>query len=160
MCSYFLRAIIILIAFLAFACDGGLSPRDPDAKSFLKGKIVFLNHLPTDSVKAIRAAAFKKIPDSSIINDVLAGNAYFNFESLSLGQDTVDFSFEIVDAPVKLFYIAAVMQYDTSLFSQRVVGVYTESGDKNKHSSLTIERGRTYNIKIEVDYNNLPPNQF
>ena len=149
-----------MIAFLLFACDGGLAPRDPEAKSFLNGKIIFLNKSTPDSIVAIRAAAFKKIPDSSIINDVLSGNAYFNFESLPLDKDTVEFSFEVVDAPVKLHYIAAVMQYDTSLFSQKVVGVYTETGDKNKYSSLTIERGRTYNIQIEVDFKNLPPNPF
>ncbi len=154
--SLFLLIIVLIIN----SCDGGLAPRTLEDKSFLNGKIIFKNHLPTDSVKAIRAVAFMKQPDSSIINDILQGNAYFNFETLPIGVDTVDFSFEIVNAPVNLVYIAAIMQTDTNIFSQRVIGVYTETGDKTKASTLNVQKGKSYNVRIDVDYNNLPPMPF
>ncbi len=151
---------IFVVLFLFYSCEDGLAPRNADQKSFLNGKIIFKNHLPKDSIEAIRGVAFTKMPDSNIIADVMQGYAYFNFESLPIGQDTIDFSFEITKTPVDLLYIAAIMQTDTSIFSQRVIGVYTETGDKTKHSALKIQPGKSYNVVIDVDFNDLPPMPF
>ncbi len=149
-----------VLTIMFYSCEDGLAPRKSDEKSFLNGKIIFKNHLPKDSAEAIRAIAFTKIPDSNIIAEVMQGNAYFNFESLPIGVDTIDFSFEITKTPVDLPYIAAIMQTDTSIFSQRVIGVYTETGDKTKFSTLKIQKGKTYSIIINVDFNDLPPMPF
>jgi len=158
--TYFL----ILIFFLINSCDGGLEPISKDKRSYLKIELIFLNgkdNWPNkDSVIAVRVAAFKKIPDSSIIVDVIQGNAYFTLESLPLFVDSSFTTFEIIDAPVELKYIAAVMQYDSLITSQRVIGVYTKSGNNKEYSSLYIEKGKNYNIKINIDFNDLPPMPF
>ena len=155
--------VIFTVMFIA-ACDGGLAPRPESEKSFLNGTIRFVkgieNWPPQDSVFGIRAAAFKEMPDSNIIQAILSGNAYFTGESLPMFTDSVNFSFEISDAPVKLVYIVAVWQNTTDILSQRVIGVYTISGNKSEHSELNIEKGDSYNINIDVDFDDLPPMPF
>ncbi len=157
-------ACILILLILFSSCDGGLEPLSKDKRSYLNIGIKYINGKnnwpPKDSVIAIRAVAFKKFPDSSIIIDVLQGNAYFTFESLPLFVDSASTTFEILDAPVKLYYIAIVQQYDSLITSQRVIGVYSKSGNKNEFSDLYIEQGKNYNILIEVDFDNLPPMPF
>ncbi|MBX3043567.1 MAG: hypothetical protein KIT33_03360 [Candidatus Kapabacteria bacterium] len=154
----------VTILFIVSSCDGGLAPRKESDKSVLNGKIKFVkgndNWPPEDSVFAIRAAAFKEMPDSNIILAILGGNAYFTGESLPMYQDSINFTFDITEAPVNLVYIVAVWQYTPDILSQRVIGVYTETGDKTKASQLMIEKGNTYNIEIEVDFDDLPPMPF
>ncbi len=160
--------IILIIFFLLIpileSCDGGLAPPPESDKAFLNGTIRFVNgkdNWPVkDSVIAIRAAAFKKMPDQDIILSILNGDAYFTGESLPLFVDSVNFNFEIKDAPIELVYIVAVQQYSADILSQRVIGVYTLSGNKNQASSIMIENGKEYNITIDVDFNDLPPMPF
>jgi len=149
---------------ITISCDGGLEPLASDQKSFLEVKLNFVNGKdnwpPKDSLYAIRVAAFKKFPDSSIINDIVAGNAYFTFETLPLEVDTSSANFEISPTPVNLVYIAAVQQYDSLITSQRVIGIYTITGDNTKYSNLQIERGKKYSVNINIDFDNLPPMPF
>ena len=148
---------------MLFGCDEGLAPKKVTEKSFLTGTIVYVggkDAWPTDSVIAVRVASFINYPftDSlGIINEILNGNAYFTVESLPLFVDSTNFSIEITKPPVLLKYIAVARQLDSNIASQQVIGVYTLSGDKTKPSTLLIEEGKTYNIRIEVDYKNLPP---
>ncbi|MDX9789914.1 MAG: hypothetical protein RBT61_03720 [Candidatus Kapabacteria bacterium] len=159
-----ISTIIPIIILLFSSCDGGLSPRPESDKTFLNGKIKFVkgieNWPPEDSVIAIRAAAFKQMPDSNIINSILQGDAYFTGESLPLFVDSSGFRFEIINPPVELVYITIVWQYTDDIMSQRVVGVYSKSGNKNEHSSLILEKGQSYDIVIEVDFDDLPPMPF
>lgn len=154
----------ITILFLIISCDGGLEPPKESDKSFLNGTIRFVkgteNWPPQDSLFGIRAAAFKAMPDSNIIGAILSGDAYFTGSSLPFYQDSLNFSFDITDAPVNLVYIVAVWQYTDDILSQRVIGVYTTSGDKTQSSQLMIEKGQTYNITIDVDFDDLPPMPF
>lgn len=156
--------IIALLVILLTSCDGGLAPVPATEKSTLSGTIRFINGIgnwpPQDSVFAIRAAAFKEIPDSNIILSILSGNAYFTGESLPMFTDSVNFNFDISEAPVNLKYIVAVWQYTSDIMSQRVIGVYTLSGDKTQNSELLIEKGKSYNINIDVDFDDLPPMPF
>jgi hypothetical protein len=155
--------VIFTVMFIA-SCDGGLKPRPEEDKSFLNGTIRFIkgveNWPPQDSVFGIRVAAFKEMPDSNIILAILSGNAYFTGESLPMFTDSVNFSLNIPDAPVKIVYIVAVWQYTIDILSQRVIGVYTISGDKKEHSELNIEKGESYDINIDVDFDDLPPMPF
>ncbi|HRP02618.1 MAG TPA: hypothetical protein PLE30_08230 [Candidatus Kapabacteria bacterium] len=152
--------IVVCIIFL-FSCDGGLEPTKYKDNAILDVSLNFVdsnsNWPSKDSLYAIRVAAFKKMPDSSIINDIISGNAYFDFNSLPLYIDSSGTRFIIKDAPVNLVYIAAVQQYDSLLTAQRVIGIYTVSGDKTKPSSITINPGQYYSITINVDFNNVPP---
>lgn len=159
--KYILFSLFII---LLSSCDGGLEPISVEQKSQLDITLKFVdagnNWPPKDSILGLRIAAFKKMPDSSIINDIIAGNAYFTLNSLPLFVDSAGTRFEITDAPVDLVYIAAVQQFDSLITSQRVVGIYTISGDKTKPTALKIEKGKNYSINIDIDFNNLPPMPF
>lgn len=158
------KLIIIIFAILLFSCEGGLEPPAQSGKSYLSGTLIFAdgknNWPPVDSLFGIRIAAFKKFPSENILTEIVAGNAYFDVNSLPLYVDSAKFSLEITNPPVNLVYIIAVQQYDSSITSQRVVGVYSLDENNTTHDSLMIEPGRTYNITIPVDFDNLPPMPF
>jgi hypothetical protein len=158
------KYLILIISIVMISCDGGLSPKPFSDKSFLSGKIIFSkgtdNWPPQDSTYGIRVAAFKSMPDSNIILSIISGEAYFTSESLPMYQDSVGFKLEIPDAPVNLVYIVAVWQFSESITDQRVIGVYTISGNKNENSELYIEKGKSYSIEIDVDFDDLPPMPF
>lgn len=160
-----MKKVLIVFSFLLIAaCDGGLEPTAPGEKTFLKGTLHFVggpDAWPEDSTYAVRVAAFKSLPDSNILEGIQNGEVYFTLQSLPLKVDTASFSFEIEDAPVNIVYIAAVRQEDsTDIFQQRVIGIYSKTGSKLEPSEVYIERGRTYNIDIEVDFNDFPPMPF
>jgi len=146
-----------------FGCDEGLAPKKAIEKSFLTGTLIFVggkSEWPVDSIMAVRVAAFINYPftDSlGIIREILNGNAYLTMESLPLFVDSSNFSIEITNPPVLLKYIGVARQLDSNISSQQVIGVYTETGDKTMPSSLIIEVGKSYDIRIEVDFKNLPP---
>ncbi|MDT3741093.1 MAG: hypothetical protein RO257_16510 [Candidatus Kapabacteria bacterium] len=156
--------VILIIAFLIVSCDGGLSPKPETEKSILSGTIHFVKGIDNwpseDTVFAIRVAAFKVMPDSNIIAAIISGNAYFTGESLPMFVDSANFKVEIKDAPVNIVYIVAVWQFTIDITSQRVIGVYTLSGNKKEHSELFIENGKSYDIDIDVDFDDLPPMPF
>lgn len=154
------------LILLVLSCESGLSPKPETSKSYLKVKLHFVKGVanwplqsspPPDSMIAVRIGAFRKFPTSNIVNDVIAGNVYFTLSSLPLYVDTASTTFEILNPPEKLEYIAAVWQYDTALTSQRVIGVYTETGDNLKPSGITIQPGSFDSIDINIDFDNLPP---
>lgn len=159
---YFTFAFMIMI--LLQACDSGLAPKPIEEKTFLNGTLHFIkgvdNWPPADSLFGIRVAAFKSMPDENIIQSIISGEAYFTPESLGKNADTLNFSIEISDAPVNLVYIVAVQQYELDITSQRVIGVYTTTGDKTKNSELTVEKGKIYDIDIDIDFDDLPPMPF
>ncbi len=165
---YVRNLTIIMILYLTLSlisCDGGLAPKAESEKSFLTGTVVYKHGKskwpPADSILAVRAAAFKKYPDSTgILNDIISGNAYFTLNSMPLFVDSSSFFFEIAEVPTELIYIAVVQQYDSLLTSQRVIGLYNVSNEKHTPSRLYIEPGKTYHITIEVDFDDLPPMPF
>ena len=58
-------------------------------------------------------------------------------------------------------YIVVTKQADSVLITnQKVIGVYTQTGDKTKPSSFFIEKGKINYVDIFVDFNNLPPQPF
>jgi hypothetical protein len=159
--NYFL---LIIFVFFVISCDGGLEPLPLNQKTMLNGTIKYIKGKdywpPIDSVIAVRVVAFKKLPDSSIIGEIINGNAYFTPDPLPMNVDSSNFSFEIKDAPVNLVYIAVVQQLDSIITSQKVIGIYSITGDKTKPSQLSVEKGKTLNINIDVDFDNLPPMPF
>jgi hypothetical protein len=149
-----------LSILLLWSCDSGLRP-EPDKTSYLKGTILYVDSLanwpPADSIKDLRAVAFKNFPPASLLEEVLTGRAYFTLESLPTFVDSANFTLEIKDAPVTLNYIAVAQQFG-GLMDWRVVGIY--SLIKDSAATLKIEQGKTYNIKINVDFKNLPKQPF
>jgi hypothetical protein len=148
------------------ACSGGLEPHDAAVpKSYFAGKIYYKGGVAAwpskDSVFAIRVVGFKVFPPKDIINEVISGNAYFNFVSLPMFVDSSSFKIDIPNSPVEIKYIAVALQFTDSLTAQRAIGVYTIDGNPNNPSSLLITKGKYFdNININVDFNNLPPQPF
>jgi len=163
---------IFLFLFLLFnSCGEGLAPPEPEKSmvpGLLRGTIVYVGgkegwvNAP-DSVIAIRAAGFIKypLPDSAgIINELLEGRAIISgLLSLPLFVDSSTFEIPIPAPPMTLQYFAIAQQTTTDLNSQTIVGVYS---DKSNFDPLpiVIRSGDTVNIRITVDFRNLPPQPF
>lgn len=160
-----IKKILLFIAFLfLISCDGGLKP-EPDATSYLKGTVRFVddneNWISRDSIFDLRVVAFKNFPPQDILQEVLTGNAYFTLDSLPYYVNEATFSIEISDAPVTIEYVAVALQYGENISTDWLaVGVYTESGDKTQNSSVQLGKGETKEIVIDVDFNDLPPQPF
>ena len=150
----------IIIALLT-SCDEGLSPQ-LEQKAVLQGEIIYTSGIDSwpkpDSLKDLRAVAFKNFPPQDIMMEILSGTAYFTQESLPIYVDSSYFSIEIPDAPITLNYIAVAQEYGT-LLEWRVIGIY-KSGNSDSAGTLFIDKGETKKIKIYVDFNNLPPQPF
>lgn len=155
--------LVFTFTLFIISCDGGLTIKSESEKTFLNGIIKFKdgknNWPPADSLFALRVIAFKNPPDSNIIATILTGGAYFTEESLAMNIDSANFSIEIKDPPVNLVYIAAIIQTSATITEQKVVGIYSLN---NNHTSseIYIEKGKKYNIQINVDFENLPPMPF
>ncbi|MCX7736396.1 MAG: hypothetical protein N2319_06750 [Candidatus Kapabacteria bacterium] len=157
----------ILLIFIFSSCDMGLAPKEPTKKSFISGIITYKggtnNWPPPDSVLEIRLVAFKNYPlsdSSSILRELTEGNAYFTLDTLPRFVEKANYSLEITDPPALLKYIAVAQRYG-NLFQWRVIGVYSETGDNTKPSSVMVNPGDSLkNINIEVDFLNLPPQPF
>jgi hypothetical protein len=160
-----ITSIILFFIFLFFiSCDGGLKPPE---RSFIKGKIIYLggkeNWPPQDSVFGVRVFAFKKLPKdtSDILQEILGGNAVFDYQSLPLFVDSTDFYLEMPETPIDLEYIAVALQYASAPTSQKVISVYSESGNPAAYSGISLKSGESReNIRFLVDFNNLPPQPF
>ncbi len=161
---------VCIVSLIIASCSGGLEPNNshsPDGKTYLTGTITYKGgkdnwKFMQDSVVSIRVVAFKRYPDSSgIISDILTGNAFFTLESLPFFVDSSSYSIEIKELPVDLVYIGAAQQYGADITKQqRVIGVYSLSGDNTKPSPITVEKGKTNRADITVDFQNLPPQPF
>jgi hypothetical protein len=159
--------INIILSLILYSCDMGLAPKEPAKKSYISGEISYKGGKdkwpPADSVFEIRLVAFKNYPlsdSSSILRELTDGNAYFTLDTLPRFVEKSYYSLEINDPPVLLKYIAVAQRYG-NLFQWRVIGVYTESGDNLKPSSLLVNPGDSLkNINIQVDFQNLPPQPF
>ncbi len=159
--------IYIYFILTLSSCDMGLAPKEPSKKSYISGQISYKGGraswpLP-DSVLEIRLVAFKNYPlsdSSSILKELTDGNAYFTIDTLPRFVDKADYSLEIIDPPALLKYIAVAQRYG-NLFQWRVIGVYSETGDNTKPSTVMVNPGDSLtNINIEVDFLNLPPQPF
>lgn len=151
---------IIVALFIFIACDGGLEPAPVASKSYIKGRIHYKGDWPRpDSIFDLRAVAFKNFPPANLLTEIMSGQAYFLQDSLPYYMDSTDFILEIPDPPVTLKYIAIAQRYG-DLFSWRAVGVYTITGNQSENATIEVEPGKTYNIDINVDFNNLPPQPF
>ncbi len=165
-----MHKFIIVILSLLISCQEGLKPdieNSTEIKSKLNGRIIYKGGKEKfpDSSKCfgIYVVAFKSFPRDSanIINEILSGNAYLKFESLPYPADSSDFDIEIPDPPVNIEYLVVAMQTDSvNIQSQRAIGVYTETGDNTKPSTIKILPRDSIFVKIFVDFDNLPPQPF
>lgn len=172
---YFVYKLYLLCTlFTICACGEGLAPNNshiPENKTYLTGTIHYKGGKESwknvqDSLAFIRVVGFKTYPDSAgIIRDILAGNVYITpkviTESLPFNVDSSTYSLEFTDVPVNILYLAAVQQYGADLTKQqRVIGIYTLTGDNTKPSSILVEKGKQNKADIEVDFLQLPPQPF
>ncbi len=151
--------LFIIIATLV-SCDGGLEPPAQVSKSYLKGTIYFKSSWPQiDSLKDLRVVAFKSYPPKDILTEVVSGNAIFTQETLPFNVDSSNFSIEFSQTPLEFKYIAVAWQFG-GLLDWKAIGVYSLDNNPNNPSPIKIETGKTYNISINADFINLPPQPF
>ncbi|MFH1049806.1 MAG: hypothetical protein V1779_02620 [bacterium] len=170
MINYTYRISVIFLYIILSSCQEGLKPDEYEevpTTSYLTGTIEFIGgkeKFPDSSeVFGIYVAAFKQLPkdSSGIVAEILKGNVYLKFESLPYPADSSEFSLEIKDAPVNIEYLAVSMQTDSvKIDAQKIIGVYTITEDNTKPSNIQIEKGKTYNVRIKVDWDSLPPQPF
>lgn len=158
------KIFFLIIAIITLAsCDGGLEPYKAEEMSYIKGRIYYKNGKdnwpPKDSVLEVRVVAFKNFASDSIYKDIISGNAIYTNESTAMYVDSADFVIEVKEAPVNFNYIVVAQRYG-SLFEWRAIGVYTVNGDVFNPSKLFVEKGKSYFITMNVDFNNLPPQPF
>jgi hypothetical protein len=165
---------VLGLLLLMYGCGEGLAPNNtqsPENKTYLTGTIRYVGgkdgwQYVQDSLAHIRVVGFKTYPDSAgIIRDILAGNVYITpkviTETLPFNVDSSTYSLEFTDVPVTLLYLAAVQQYGADLTKQqRVIGIYSLTGDPTKPSSIVVEKGKLNRADIDVDFRNLPPQPF
>lgn len=155
---------LILLFVVIVSCDEGLKPPDKSGKSYIAFNFFYVGGVEkwpdSTEMKAMRFVAFKSYPPKDILQDVIDGEAYFTFLSLPLYVESSSKLIEIPDTPQKLEYLVAAWQYMDSLSAQKVAGVYTESGDNTKPSSIFLDKGDTAIIDIFIDFENLPPQPF
>jgi hypothetical protein len=159
----FYLIIYIVFAFILSACNEGLAPPPPISKSYINGLVTYKNAKnkwpPTDSVKDIRVVAFKNYPPKNIIAELTSGDAFFT-ASMPKFVDTSSFSIEFTKPPLYIKYLVVAQQIG-SIMEWRAIGVYTISGDVTKPDSIYVIEGKSFNnIKINVDFDNLPPQPF
>ena len=151
---------ILFFLFFTISCDSGLKPQ-PENTSYVRGTIKYINSTdnwpPVDSLKDLRVVAFKHFPPDNIIQEVLSGQAYYTNSSLPFYVDSSSFVLEIKDSPVELKYIAVAQQFG-GIIDWLVVGVYSDNNDSAK--TLYVEKGKNYQIQINVDFKNLPKQPF
>ena len=164
--------ILSCVITLLLGCSQGLAPEERNMKSgpgLIRGKIIYQGGINSwsnapDSVIGMRAAAFLiyPLPDSAgIINELLQSRAFVSgLTSLPIFVDSSDFEIAIPKPPVTVQYLAIAQQITSDLNTQKVVGVYTTSGDNTKPSSIYVDNGDTVTVRIIVDFTNLPPQPF
>lgn len=158
--------IVSFTTLLTIACNEGLKP-EPEVstlsgKGFIKGTLIVKNGIEgwkksKDSIITVRVAGFLDNPPSDIINSVLNGKAYLNSDTVALYQDSTDFYIPINDSPKTIQYLGVALQYQKSSFlAQRVIGIYTESGDTDKPSTIVVMPRDTVKVRIYIDFEKLP----
>lgn len=163
------RNIVILLAIIALtsiACNEGLHPNESEiryGKGTIKGLLVVKGGKQgwlksKDSVYSVRAVGFLDNPPKDIVGSILSGKAYINLDSIALFQDSTFFYIDVNDSPKTINYLGIALQYSkNNLFTQRVIGVYSSSGDNNKPSPINVVPFDTVSVRIDVDFENLPP---
>lgn len=163
-----IRILTLALAFASlstfYGCHGGLEPTDPLEKSFVRGSISYVggaeNWPREDSVKEIRAVAFKSYPPKDIFNEILSENAYFTQDTLPRFVAESSYEIEIPEPPTELKYIAVAQRYGT-IMEWLAIGVYAVEGDPANPTAVRIKAGETADsIDIVVDFDNLPPQPF
>lgn len=154
---------IIILALLIISCEGGLSPSDASIDPGFGGSVhVISKWPPADSLKDLRVIAFRKYPPTSILDDVMNGNAVFTDTTLALNTILIDYKIQKSDLSGTFKYIVVVQQFGLNIFADwRVVGVYSKTNDKTKPDEITVPQNAFLShVDIEVDFYNLPPQPF
>lgn len=159
---------IIVTLLTLLSCNEGLEPSfvssdQVTGPAYIRGTLVIKNGVKgwaasKDSIYAVRVAGFVDNPPKDIVQSLLSGKAYLSSDSIFLFTDSSSFSVEIPDPPKTIQYLGAALQYEkNNIFAQRVIGVYTPSGDVNFPGTISLKPRDTVYVRIEIDFEKLPP---
>ena len=154
------RVLPMLFLALGAGCGDGLSP-EMGLVGFEGAVTVASAFPPTDSVLTLRVVAARSYPPKDILSEYLAGRLIFS-DALTYNARTQSYTILQSDLTGVFEYVCIAQQYGPNPFSQwRVVGVYSLSGDKARHSPIDLGSGRFLRgIDIAVDFYDLPPQPF
>ena len=160
-------SVILLILFLASACDHGIEPLEAESSGF-EGTISFISEWP-ESVKRSFLVVFQNplLSDS----DFTIFNLKYLSREIPLGVSAYQYSSfdssyippEPGPFPSGSYGYVAVVQQSTEVLSLArkdwfVSGVYYANGDTTKPGTMIIPDSTfVRNIDITVDFNNPPP---
>jgi hypothetical protein len=154
--------ITLTLGFSLISCNESLTPDDKiEGAASFSGTIYFeddsISWPDTTEMFGIRVGAFKTSDPSSLIGEVIDGNAYFTFQSLGTYQNSINYTINVGDAPVQLEYIVVAWQFQDSITAQRVAAVY---GGEQQQSLILNPGDSLTGINFNVDFDNLPPQPF
>lgn len=154
------RLIVLVLLVSGAGCGDGLSP-EMGLVGFEGVVTVASAFPPADSVLTLRVVAARSYPPKDILSEYLAGRLIFS-DALAYNARTQSYSILQSDLTGVFEYVCIAQQYGPNPFSQwRVVGVYSLSGDKTRHSPIDLGSGRYLRgIDITVDFYDLPPQPF
>jgi hypothetical protein len=164
-----LPALAALCCLLTLSgCDQGLAP---PLETKISGVVVFRGGQSAwpaqDSLVDLRVVFFQDYPPSNLIGDVLGGKAIFTSSLLNTsapgGYDSARFEIIVPDpVPAQFRYVAVAQQFGSNIFSDwRAVGVFAPFDRRDTPTAIPLSTGsQIENIRIVVDFNDLPPQPF
>lgn len=165
----YLLLLFLVIPVLLYRCNHGLSPSDshndnPQNLSGISGTIIYKNWPPADSLVDLRLIAFRKFPPQNIFGEIISGEAivYPPIDTSAHLRFNVLFEEYIMELPVDTFeYIVVAHQYGDNLFADwQAVGQYDPDSDSLPDPVIVIQDSLLENIRINVDFQNLPYQPF
>ena len=160
--------VIILILFLLFSCDHGISPTKTEKISETKSTgisgTIFYQNWPQDSLFDLRLVIFKNYPPADIVGEVTSGEAVaypdISLSSLPFYEDSTEF--EVSLDPQVYEYIVVAQQFGPAVFFDwRVVGQYDTTLNDTLPSSIEVfSDSMIRDINVFVDFDSLPGQPF
>jgi hypothetical protein len=165
-----LRTFLSVLVLLSFsACDEGIAPRPAEVleSGFFGGLITFHNWPSADSLRDLRLVAFRRFPlAGNIAAEVIAGGAVAypsGFDSTNHLPFMVDsVRYTIALGTGAWAYVAVAQRFGSNIYADwRAVGQYDLDTILTVPSPVIVQpRDTTYDININVDFDNPPPPPF
>ena len=160
--------VIMLILFVLFSCDHGISPtkaeKDNETQNTGISGTIYYQNWPQDSLYDLRLVIFKNYPPADIVGEVTSGEAIaypdISLNSLPFYEDSLQF--EVFLDPFIYEYIVVAQQYGPAVFFDwRVVGQYDTTLNDTLPTSIEVfSDSMLRGINIFVDFDSLPGQPF
>lgn len=160
----------IIITLILWSCDKGLTPVGTSSNiqpeiTGISGTVYFKNWPPLDSLKDLRLIVFKNFPPSSVISEILSGQAFLypalgDTNRLPFYVDSINYEMELDPGTYEYFVVG--QQFGDDLYNDWLAaGQYDTTPQDSLPTSLTItENELLKDIFIHVNFDSLPIQPF